>query len=126
MALISTKTSHEGKYSRGAVDYHLFLRACCFMDASGWAAQYVTLLNMAALIGRILITTTVMLRWGSGGSTYFWYGFNDALRSHGWNDSRELVIGSFEQATKLSSGAFSSSGHRQHIQIEKLAKGHLV
>ena len=38
---------------------------------------------------------------------------NDALRSHGWNDSRELVIGGIEQPTELSFGAFPSSGHRQ-------------
>jgi hypothetical protein len=46
-----------------------------------------------------------------GASTLSRHGFNDALRSHGWNNSRELVIGGIEQSTKLSFGAFPSSSH---------------
>ena len=49
-----------------------------------------------------------------------WHGLNDALRSHGRDDSRQLVIGSIEQNVKLSFGAFPSSGQRQNIQIGKL------
>jgi hypothetical protein len=85
-------------------------------------AQNPSLLNMTALIGQMMITTTVGRGWRLGGSTYYWHGFNDALRSHGWNNSCELVIGSIEQSTILSFGAFPSSGHRQHIQIEKLTE----
>ncbi len=38
-------------------------------------------------------------------------GFDHALWSYGWNNSRELVIGSIEESTKLSFGAFPSSIH---------------
>jgi hypothetical protein len=46
-----------------------------------------------------------------------WHGLDDALRSHGWDDFRQLLIGSIEQEVKLSFGAFPSSGQRQHVQI---------
>ena len=39
------------------------------------------------------------------------HSFNYALRSHGWNNSRELVIGGIEQSTELSYGPFPSSIH---------------
>ena len=55
-----------------------------------------------------------------------WHGLDDALRSHGWDDSRQLVIGSIEQDVKLSFGALPSSGQRQHIQIGKLIGGRRV
>src|SRR6266436_4989457 len=50
-------------------------------------------------------------RKARGASTLLRHSFNDALRSHGWNDSREPVIGGIEQATKLCSRPFPSSGH---------------
>ncbi len=46
-----------------------------------------------------------------GASTLLRHSFDDALRSHGWNDSREPVIGGIEQTTKLSLRPFPSSGH---------------
>jgi hypothetical protein len=45
------------------------------------------------------------------GVSPLWYRLNDALRSDGWNDSRELAIGSIEQGSKLRLGAFPSSVH---------------
>jgi len=47
----------------------------------------------------------------SVGSNSVRNGFYHALRSHGWNNSRELVIGGIEQSTKLSRGAFASPVH---------------
>jgi hypothetical protein len=38
-------------------------------------------------------------------------GFDHALWSNGWNNSRDLVIGCIEQSTKLSGGTFPSSVH---------------
>ena len=42
-------------------------------------------------------------------------GFDHALRSHGWNNSRELVTGGTKQSTKLNPRAFTASVHHQHI-----------
>ena len=47
----------------------------------------------------------------SVGSNSVRNGFYHALRSHGWNNSLELVIGGIEQSTKLSRGAFASPVH---------------
>ena len=47
----------------------------------------------------------------SPGSNSVGDGFDHALRRHGWNNSRELVIGGIEQSTKLSRGAFASPVH---------------
>jgi hypothetical protein len=44
-----------------------------------------------------------------GASTLLRRSFNDALWSHGWNNSRELVTDGIEQSTELSFGAFASS-----------------
>ena len=55
-----------------------------------------------------------------------WHGLDDALRSHGWDDFRQLLIGSIEQDVKLSFGAFPSSGQRQHVQICKPTGGRRV
>jgi hypothetical protein len=38
----------------------------------------------------------------SVGSKSLGNGFDHALRSHGWNNSRELVVGGSEQSTELS------------------------
>ena len=38
-------------------------------------------------------------------------GFDHALWSHGWNNSRELVTGGIEQSTELNYRAFASSIH---------------
>jgi hypothetical protein len=56
----------------------------------------------------------------------FRQGLDDALRSHGWDDFRQLLIGSIEQDVKLSFGAFPSSGQRQHVQICKPTGGRRV
>ena len=42
----------------------------------------------------------------SKATALFRHGLDDALRSHGWNDSRQLVIGRIEQSVKLSFGTF--------------------
>src|SRR5207244_7699421 len=53
----------------------------------------------------------------------FRHGLDDALRRHRRNDPCEFVIGGLEQSTKLRFGAFPSSVHHQHVQVEKLTKG---
>ncbi len=47
----------------------------------------------------------------SVGSKSVGNGFDHALWSHSWNNSRERVVGSIEQSTELSYGAFASSIH---------------
>jgi len=71
--------------------------------------------NLSSLIVRSAIGHVLESRNGErllcAGRTSFRHGFNHALRSHGWNNSRELEIGVIEQSRKFSLGAFPSSGH---------------
>lgn len=54
--------------------------------------------------------------------TLFRHSLNYALRCHGWNDSREPVVGGIEQIAKLSLRSFPPPRHYQHVQVENLAK----
>src|ERR1700730_7682143 len=48
--------------------------------------------------------------------------FDHALRRHGGNDLCESVAGSSKQGAEFRFGSFSSSGHHQHVEIEKLTE----
>jgi hypothetical protein len=51
-----------------------------------------------------------------------WDALNHTLRCHRWTDLCKLIARCVKQCAEFSFGAFSSSGHHQHIQIEKLAE----
>ena len=48
--------------------------------------------------------------------------FDHALRRHGGNHLCESVAGSSKQGAEFRFGSFSSSGHHQHVEIEKLTE----
>jgi hypothetical protein len=55
-------------------------------------------------------------------SNSVWEGLNHTLRCHRRDDLCKLIARCVKQRAEFSFGAFSSSGHHQHIQIEKLAE----
>jgi hypothetical protein len=63
----------------------------------------------------MIIIVPRMRAWKLGELTLFRHGFDDALRSHGGNDSRELIIGGIEVVKGIEASFF-------HISSQSPAK----